>query len=183
MTALIAETSRSQLGDAVVKSVYWFADAHADQNDTMRFTKLWSCAESFFSLEKDRVTKLNVSGIASVLVFSGFQAVEVKDYRAVKKRLAALYDLRSRALHRAEYDEITAGDIDELSHWIAWVIISMVLFIERGYRTLVQIKEQCARLRLPGVTASAKHGKGAVIGPTGNTISMVYAVTKKCIGM
>jgi hypothetical protein len=87
-----------------------------------------------------------VSGIASILVFSGFQIVEFKDFGTVKKRLKTLYDLRSRALHRAEYDQITANDIAELSHWIAWVIISMMALTERGYRTLKQIREQCARL-------------------------------------
>lgn len=146
MTALIVDQSRSELGEAIVRALYWFADAHADRSHTMRFTKLWSCAESFFSLEKEQVTELNVSGIASILVFSGFQIVEFKDYGTAKKRLKALYNLRSRALHRAEYDQITASDIDELSHWIAWVIISMMTLTKQGYRTLAQIREQCARL-------------------------------------
>jgi len=146
MTALIVEQSRSEIGEAVIRALYWFADAHIDRNCAMRLTKLWTCAESFFSLEKDRVTELNVSGIASILVFSGFQIVEFKDYGAVKKRLKALYDLRSRTLHRAEYDQISAKDIDELSHWLAWVIVSMMTLMERGYRSLAQVREQCERL-------------------------------------
>jgi hypothetical protein len=118
----------------------------------MQFIKLWSCAECFFSVkekrttESEEITELNARGIASVLVFAGYQIVSHQEYSAFKRRVKHLYRLRSKAVHRAKFGHIETADLDDLSHWIAWVIISMVALSERGYETLQQVYEQTSRL-------------------------------------
>jgi hypothetical protein len=61
--------------------------------------------------------------------------------------------LRSRAIHRAEFDLVENADLEEFSHWVAWMIVSMVALAERGYRTLAAVKDQA--LRLDAISAAA----------------------------
>jgi hypothetical protein len=70
----------------------------------------------------------------------------VSDYAAFKRRVKRLYGLRSEAVHRAAFGHIQPLDLNDLSFWIAWIMISMVFLSERGYRTLRQVQEQISRL-------------------------------------
>ena len=152
LASLPDKTDRNELEDAIVRSLYWFAEAHQDRNPTMQFVKLWSCAECFFSVAKQGeteckdVTKLNARGIAAVLAFAGYQVISPQEYPSFKRRITQLYKSRSQALHRAKFGHIEAADLNDFSYWIAWVIISMVALSERGYETLGQVYEQTSRL-------------------------------------
>ena len=152
LASLPDKANRNKLQDAIVRSLYWFAEAYRDRNPTMQFIKLWSCAECVFSVEKQgasecqKVTELNARGIASVLTFAGYQIVSPQEYPAFKRRVKHLYRLRSKAVHRAKFGHVEIAALDDLSHWVAWVIISMVALSERGYKTLGQIYEQTSRL-------------------------------------
>lgn len=137
---------RTELQDAIVRSLYWFADAHRDRIEIMQFLKLWSCAESFFSIKGDGITEINAKGIAAVLTFAGCNIVADHDYVSFKKRIKHLYGLRSKALHRAKFDHIKTKDLNDLSYWIAWLIISMVALTEQGYKTLNQIYEKISHI-------------------------------------
>jgi hypothetical protein len=112
----------------------------------MQFVKLWTCAECYFAIDREGVTELNAKGITTILTFAGFKIVDQNDYPEFKRRVKKLYGLRSKAIHRAEFGHVEKADLDELSHWIAWVIISMVALASRGYKTLKQIQEQTLRL-------------------------------------
>ena len=144
--SLPARERRSELQEAIVRSVYWFADAYRDPNQTMQFVKLWSCAECFFAITEEEITEANARGIASVLTFAGYRVIDLKEYPKFKRRLKRLYGLRSEAVHRAMFGHIETAHLDDLSHWIAWIIISMVSLSERGYTTLRQVNEQASRL-------------------------------------
>ncbi len=146
LASLPDREDRTDLQDAIIRSVYWFADAYRDPNKTMKFIKLWSCAECFFAIDKEQVTELNAKGLAAVLAFAGFNIVDVKEYAGFKNRVKRLYGLRSEAVHRASFGHIQIPDLNDLSLWIAWLIISMVFLSERGYRTLRQVQEQVSRL-------------------------------------
>lgn len=148
MASLPDRKDRTEVQDAIIHALYWFADAYGDRNPTMQFVKLWSCAECFFAIEKEEVTELNAKGIAAILAFAGFRVVEVKEYPDFKSRVKHLYELRSKAVHRAEFGHIEVSDLEDLSRWVAWIIISMMALSERGYRTLPQVKEQISRLDL-----------------------------------
>ena len=137
---------KTELQVSIERALYWFADAHGDRNTTMRFIKLWSCAECFFAITDSDVTEANTRGMATILTFAGYGVWKVEDYPKLKRRLKELYDLRSRAVHRAEFDGVQLQDLGDLSQWVAWVIISMMALSQRGYRTLEAIKEQAVRL-------------------------------------
>lgn len=138
--------SKSELEDAIIRSIYWFAEAYRDRNPIMQFVKLWTCAECFFAIDREQITELNAKGIATILAFAGFKIVETEDYTEFKRRVKLLYGLRSKAIHRAEFGHVEKTDLDELSHWVAWVVISMIALAERGYQTLRQVHEQTQRL-------------------------------------
>jgi hypothetical protein len=146
LAELLGLEERTELQDAIVRALYWFADAHADRNTTMRFIKLWSCAECFFAITDQDVTEANARGIATILTFAGYGTATVGEYAKFKRRLKALYDLRSRAVHRAQFGEVQLQDLEEFSRSIAWLIVSMTALAERGYQTLDAIKEQVVRL-------------------------------------
>ena len=147
IASLPERTDQSELQAAIVRSIYWFADAYKDRNPTMQFVKLWTCAECFFAIDTEGVTDLNTKGLAAILAFAGFKIIDVKEYPSFKRRVKGLYDLRSKALHRASFGHIQGKDLDDLSYWIAWIIICMVSLSERGFRTaLRQLHEQVARL-------------------------------------
>ena len=152
LASLPDRENRNELQDAIVRALYWFAEAYRDRNPTMQFIKLWSCAECFFSVEEkgttecQKLTELNARGIASVLAFAGYQIVSPQEYPAFKRRVKHLYGLRSKAVHRAKFGHVEIADLDDLSHWVAWVIISMVALSERGYEKLGQVYEQTSRL-------------------------------------
>lgn len=146
LASLPERNDRSEVQEAIVRSVYWFADAYRDRNPTMQFVKLWSCAECFFAIDKNAVTDLNATGFAAILTFAGFKIIDPKDYPEFKRRVKKLYELRSQAIHRGSFGHIETTDLDDLSRWIAWIIISMASLSERGYRTLHQIQQQTSRL-------------------------------------
>jgi hypothetical protein len=151
--ALFELEQRTEIQDAIVRSLYWFGDAHGDRNPIMRFIKLWTCVECFFAIDETEITEANARGISALLTFAGYGIVEPKDYLKFKRRLKSLYGLRSRAIHRAEFDLVENADLEEFSHWVAWMIVSMVALAERGYRTLAAVKDQA--LRLDAISAAA----------------------------
>jgi len=146
LAELLGLKERTEVQDAIVRALYWFADAHADPNTTMRFIKLWSCAECFFAITDQDVTEANARGIATILTFAGYGITTAGEYAKFKRRLKAFYDLRSRAVHRAQFGEVQLQDLEEFSRLIAWLIVSMTALTERGYQTLASIKEQVVRL-------------------------------------
>jgi hypothetical protein len=146
MGSLIDMRDRTELQDAVVRALYWMAAAYQDRNPTMQFVKLWSCLECFFAISEDKITDSNAKGIASIVSFGGYRVVEPSQYASIKRRAKKLYKLRSKALHRAQFGHIETSDLDQLSSWVAWIIVTMVSLSERGYKTLQQVKEQVLRL-------------------------------------
>jgi hypothetical protein len=157
ITALLDEVQRTEVQNAIVRAVYWFGDAHGDRNPVMRFIKLWTCVECFFAIDDTEITEANARGIATLLTFVGYGIIEPKDYLKFKRRLKSLYELRSRAIHRAEFDLVENADLEEFSYWVAWMIVSMIALAERGYGTLAAVKNQALRLdRITTSTVAAK---------------------------
>lgn len=137
---------RTPLEEAIARAVYWYSDAHRDPVLVMKLVKYWSCVEVFFSFEKEETTHAVSTGLASILVFSGFQFVPPSEYRSLKKQIIDLYDLRSQAVHGGFHQHTTELDVAKFSQWVAWMIVSMVALVERGYTTLDEVKAQTDRL-------------------------------------
>ena len=146
LASLPDREQRTELQDAIVRSLYWIADAHGDRNPAMQFVKLWSCLECFFTLGHEGITESNARGIASVLAYGGSRIVAPADYAATKRRVKELYGMRSKALHNARFEHIETADVDELARWVGWIIISMTALSERGYITLRQVGDQILHL-------------------------------------
>lgn len=143
---ILQASKRTELEEAIARAVYWYSDAHRDPIHIMRLVKYWSCVEAFFSFDGEEITHAVSSGLASILVFGGFRFVEPSEYSAIKKQIANLYSIRSRAVHHGSHQNISEIDVGQFSQWIAWMIVSMVSLVERGYTTLQQVKSQTHRL-------------------------------------
>lgn len=131
---------RTPLEEAVARGFHWFADAHQDPSRVMQLVKYWSCIEAFFSLDQKDITRSLSVGVAAVLVFGGFSFARFDEYKDLKKRVARLYALRSRAVHRASVNHVTDRDVVELSRYASQLLWNAVSFVERGFRTPDEIK-------------------------------------------
>lgn len=137
--SLALQGKRSALEDAIARAIFWFSDAQRDQQFVMRLVKFWSCVECFFSANRTKITQDISVGLASVLVFGGYQFVPIADYAGLKHRITKMYDLRSQAVHSASHDHVTAKDVAVISQWAAWLIVNMLALIARGYESPDQV--------------------------------------------
>ncbi len=138
---------KTEVEDAIIKAVYWYCEATKDHNATMKFIKLWSCIECFFSITDSKISESNAKGLACILVYGGYGIYDVNSYNELKNKIKKLYAKRSKALHRAYWSDIENIDVIELANWSAWLIISALgLSVVGNYSMLSQIKEQSFRL-------------------------------------
>ena len=144
MLRILQQSRHNKLEGAIVRAVYWFSDAHKDPAAVMRLVKFWSCIESFFSQEDD-ITRAVSIGTAAVLTFGAFGFVPRSNYVATRRRLAALYAKRSKAVHDGMHDHVDASDLADLSQWAAWLILSMAEMSDR-YTEAKHILEQSIAL-------------------------------------
>lgn len=151
---IFESSNRSQLEETIIKGVYWFSDAHRDTTLVMQFIKYWSCIETFFTSENNDITRSVSVGLVSVLVHGGYGFVPGSEYSSLKKRIATLYNIRSRALHGGKYNHVSERNVDDLSQWAAWMLITMVSFVARGYTKINQIKKIVDRLDKESETLS-----------------------------
>lgn len=146
LSNLIDKQNRTELEDAVVKSLFWIGEAQKDSSPASAWVKLWSCVECFFTLDDKEITEKNARGISSILIYGDYSHDKYDDYDKVKKKIKTFYKLRSKIVHRAEYTHIDKILLEELSFMVAWVIVTMTSLIDRGYTTLQQVQEEAKRL-------------------------------------
>ena len=133
---IVENREQSEVARAISKLIFWYSDAHRDSEPVMKFVKYWSCVEVFFSFENEDITHSVSSGLTSMLVFGGFQFVELSDYSELKAEIKHFYAYRSRAVHGASHDHITEGTVARFGQLVAWMIVTVVALTERGYTTL-----------------------------------------------
>jgi hypothetical protein len=146
LSSLIDNSSRTELEDAIVRSLYWIGEAQKDQSNPSAFVKLWSAVECFFSLAEAEITESNSRGITAILLFGGFNHEQYEDYDQLKKKIKGFYKLRSKVVHHAEFSHIDEIQLEEMAYIASWVVIVMVTLVKRGYTKLSEIKYQAKRL-------------------------------------
>ncbi|MFQ5736354.1 MAG: hypothetical protein ACE5GY_05775 [Thermodesulfobacteriota bacterium] len=146
MSNLLEKPGRSDLEESVVKAIYWFGAAQNEHFHAATWIKLWTCLECFFTLDRVDITETNARGIASLLLFGDYNIDDYGDYSSLKAKIKSFYDARSKILHNADYTDIDPSDLDELANMVAWVIITIVSLLPRGYTTRKQLQEEVRRL-------------------------------------
>ena len=146
LSNLVDKQTRNELEEAVVKSLFWIGEAQKDRSHASAWVKLWSCVECYFTLSEEEITELNARGISSILVSGGYKYEEYGNYEQLKRKIRNYYELRSKVVHRAEYTHIDQILLEDFSLMVAWIIITMVSLLDRGYTTLAQVQEQAERL-------------------------------------
>ncbi len=146
MSSLIDNPTRTELENAIVKSIYWVGEAQKDKSNPSAFVKLWSSLECFFTSGDADITERNARGIAAILLFGGFSHEQFEDYELLKKKIKGYYKLRSKVVHHAEFSHIDEIQLEEMAFIAAWVVIVMVTLVKRGYSQLTEIELQAQRL-------------------------------------
>lgn len=142
---MLESESRAPLEEAWVRALFWYSDAHRDQTLVMRFLKLWSCAEAFFSTGHTDISESVSFGLAAMIAYGDFRSPEPPEFRGLKKKLKNMYGQRSRATHRASYSHVSDRDVADLSQWIAWMLLGVVVLSCQGIKTLEEATELLRR--------------------------------------
>lgn len=144
---VIHKSDKNEIENSISRALYWYSEAIRDENLTMKFVKLWSCIECFFSIDKKDIVNNNKKGLASILIFGGYEIYDVSDYKSLKVEISKMYDLRSKALHGAFHTHINYSDLILVAKWSTWSIITISsLSVENGFTHLSEIKDQARRL-------------------------------------
>jgi hypothetical protein len=153
----LESNSRTPLMEAWVRALFWYSDAHRDQTLVMRFLKLWSCAEAFFSTGHTDISESVSFGLAATIVYGDFRSPEPPEFRGLKKKLKNMYGQRSKATHRASYSHVSERDVADLSQWIAWMLQSMVALSWQGITTPDKATELLRRRADDGPMPTVKY--------------------------
>jgi len=143
---LIEKQNRTEIEEAIVKSIYWIGEAQKDRTAVSAWVKLWTCVECFFTLDGEKISEANAKGISSLLVYGGYKIKQYSNYEEVKRKVKNYYALRSKALHRAEYSHVDIKQLEEFSLMVAWVIIVMLSLLKKGFESLSQVQLQATKL-------------------------------------
>ncbi|MDE2419697.1 MAG: hypothetical protein KGO49_00750 [Gammaproteobacteria bacterium] len=142
---MVDKKNKNEIESAICRCLYWFGEAYKEPVLGMKFLKLWSCIECFFSIDHEEVTTANAVGIATVLktidrIFPHTSPKNIK-YSDYKKTAKKFYKLRSEITHSAMYDHIQVSDVEELSVWVISVVYIMIYFVEEKLYELSEVKK------------------------------------------
>lgn len=141
MGCIVSKRKKDEIESAILRSLYWFKQASNEVNHSVAFIKLWTCCESFFSLNSSGMTESNATGIAVLLVQGGYEIYPESDYQVLKRKIKRFYQFRSKIIHRGFIDEVSNDDRIEFAEIVAWVIIVMVSLTAKGYTKLKQVQQ------------------------------------------
>lgn len=151
---ILDKVEKSEIDESILRSTYWIAESVKDNNNTMKFIKLWTAIECFFSVNSHAgtfknggIAELNATGLSTILTFGPYRLVDHKKYSDFKKNIKKLYVLRSKAIHAGFHQHISDKDLNDLSYWTAYLVISLVALSKvGGYIKLNDIYAQSERL-------------------------------------
>lgn len=143
---VLFKDDRSDLEEAICNSIFWISESIKSKNNTTAFVKSWSAIESFFSTSKEEITENNAIGIATLLTYGGYQFCKAEEYETIKKKARKYYDLRSKAIHRGKYTDITDNERFDLISIASWIILSILGLHSQGYKKLSEVKTLIGRL-------------------------------------
>lgn len=146
LSSLLCKESKSELEEALIRSIYWLGEAQKDRSNASSWVKLWSCLECFFSLGEDEITESNARGISALILYGKYTHKKYRSYNELKAKVKKFYSYRSKVVHRAEYSHINFRNLEELSYIVAWVIITMASLMVRGVDSLHEVRARAAEL-------------------------------------
>lgn len=138
----IRSDSKGDAEDALCRALYWYFDAQADSSIEMRFVKYWSCIECMFVIDSSKVTEQIRRGLTAMLCYGRHRYSPPEGLRAIDRRVAQLYQLRSDAVHDARHDHIVLRDVVDVSKWAAFTLIEVSMMISKGMVNRSQLKDE-----------------------------------------
>jgi len=146
LPSIIDKIDKNEIESAICRCLYWFGEAYKEPVLGMKFLKLWSCIECFFSIDKKQVTAANALGVATVLkvlenIDTDLPAITIQ-FSDYKKNAEKFYDLRSDIIHNANYSHIQVDDVEQLSKWVVKVLYVMLFYVSEKLITLSEVKKR-----------------------------------------
>jgi Apea-like HEPN len=135
MLRMLNNDDRTDLQEIWARALFWFSDAQRDSTPVMRFLKFWSCVEAFFSSGRTGIVQAVSFGLSASLTYGDFPFVERSEFESLRKRIRSMYAQRSAATHGAAHSHVSSKDVADLSQWVSWMLINMVLLMSRGAKT------------------------------------------------
>lgn len=129
---LFQKENLSDIEDMICRSVYWYGDAHRDPVNVMQFIKYWSCIECLVGSDSDAITESLALGLVALLTFGSFPRMDKNDWESNISTTKRLYNLRSRAVHKASHNHVTEADVILMSKWSAGLILNVVYLSANG---------------------------------------------------
>ncbi len=136
----------SELEGCILTAIYWTGEAQNEFNFDISFLKYWTALETIFSNEKEKITHALCKGISITLASSRYHFIEVSEIFTVYKKIADLYDKRSKIIHTGLRQRITARELSEICKYTSYVILSLFDFRNQGYTELKQIGIEIEKL-------------------------------------
>lgn len=137
---------KNELETSIHKAIYWFGKTQHDETLESKWIHLWSCMESIFTIKDDQITETNTIGIASLLIYGGYNIDFLGDYQEIKKKIKDYYKKRCKIVHAGVISIISNSDIENFSVMVAWIIISVAALCDRGYDSKQKVLDQAFRL-------------------------------------
>jgi hypothetical protein len=132
-------SERTEVEGCIVTAIYWAGEAQNDFDRDVAFLKYWTALECIFSYKKEEVTKLLAKGVSIIIAFGDYQLIEISDIHEVYKKIAYLYELRSKIIHRGLTRTVKELQLMEICKYTSWTILKLLDLHSRGYTTLEQI--------------------------------------------
>lgn len=155
MLSLADKSGQTDLEHGIYRAIYWYGEAHREDDPTLQLIKYWSCVEVFFALTEERISESVANGLSAILRYGPFKHPECPSFAAVKRQAKRLYSLRSRALHQGFYDACNNRDSARFSQLTAWMILSIAGLARRGYVTRADVAAESFRLAALESSAAA----------------------------
>jgi len=149
ISLMIKKDSKSEIEHAISRSILWYGEAQDDKSYSSKWIKLWTCMESFFSINNDKIVDRNTKSIACIILhgkykFDGFNC----NYKDLKRKITKYYRIRSKIIHRGARIEIQNKDLEYFAYITAWVIISFISYSLSGETSLKKVQEDLDELNI-----------------------------------
>lgn len=143
---ILMKKDKSKFEESITRAIYWLGEAIKDTNNTTAFIKMWSCAESLFTINNEEITEKNAMGIVGLLTYGGFNVLSETEYTNEKSKIKKMYQLRSKAIHRGSYTDINNSMRSDFSFMISWVVVTIVGLHAQGFKEMQEILKKIIQL-------------------------------------
>ena len=146
LSAIMRSNNLTEWQDAILTAIHWIGEAQHEWDADVAFWKYWTAIESLIPPNKDKVTESVLKGAVVLIVYTGYGFINIMEFWSTHKRIAELYDKRSRITHSGLSNQIMPDELRDVCQYASWLILAAIGLHSQGYRKFKQVEEQIDRL-------------------------------------